>query len=704
MVKAFIKFVIFFIFISSSSISLAGKLDKAFDALSIHNYFKAKAIFEKRISKKKAPSAFGLSIVYGRNNNPFYNLDSAYAYICMADSAFSNLESKKKLKLLDFKVDSLAINNWKDTIDNKAFRVVKSRDKLESYIAYINRFSDSRYRIDAINKRDSILFLRAKFVNSSNSYITFISTHPNSIYNVEAIKLYENVLFQEVVQQNSIGFYSNFIKNYPSNPFVGQAQDSVYRIFTEAKTIKSYDSFIKQFSKNKNVNLAWRKLFNAYMKDFTENRIVEFQIDYPRYPFKNELKQNMNYMNTQFIPFILKGKWGFIGVKGQILIKPTYSFVGQFSEGLALVSFENKIGFIDKTGQIVIPLIYEEAEPFHNGLSVVGLGNNYGIINRNNEIIVPLNYEFIGEFNDSLALISVNDKAGFVDLDGKIIIDIKYETASDYKNGLSIVEIDGRQGLINKKGKIVLPIEFSKIHLENQSIRIQRNIKYGLLTYKGDTILPFEYDYISKFSSGLALIQIGNKYGYCNQKGQIIIKPSYYFTNEALIWADFIKGYAKFSRKDKFGIIDSTGKEVVPAIFENLKDYSPSQLFPVKKNGAWGFSNALLQLKIPYNYLIAEPFFNSRTIVKNDTAFGIIDLDGNWILKPKYDKIIRINNYYIVSEQEEVKLYGSNLEILLSQGYASIEQYDSILLKLVREGNSHFYNIENQTLIIPQSK
>src|SRR5690554_4450406 len=70
----------------------AGRIDRAFEALEVYNYFKAKDLFYKSLKKDLVPASYGLSIIYGRNDNPFYNLDSAYKYIVIADTNFNNLD------------------------------------------------------------------------------------------------------------------------------------------------------------------------------------------------------------------------------------------------------------------------------------------------------------------------------------------------------------------------------------------------------------------------------------------------------------------------------------------------------------------------------------------------------------------------------------------------------------------------------------
>ena len=69
--------------------------------------------------------------------------------------------------------------------------------------------------------------------------------------------------------------------------------------------------------------------------------------------------------------------YGFIDRSGKIVIEPIYlGFAKDFSEGIALVEYKDKIGFIDKTGKMIIKPEYSWAESFHNGLAYVEKGKS----------------------------------------------------------------------------------------------------------------------------------------------------------------------------------------------------------------------------------------------------------------------------------------------------------------------------------------
>ena len=66
------------------------------------------------------------------------------------------------------------------------------------------------------------------------------------------------------------------------------------------------------------------------------------------------------------------GKYGFADKTGQVVIPCQWKWIGDFSEGLAMVQDEDdKCGYIDKTGQVVIPCQWRDAWDFREGLAKV---------------------------------------------------------------------------------------------------------------------------------------------------------------------------------------------------------------------------------------------------------------------------------------------------------------------------------------------
>jgi hypothetical protein len=87
----------------------ADALEKGFERLRIYDFFQAKSNFEKALKKRTAGAAFGLSIIYSSNNNPFYDLDSARAYILLSDSSIQKSTTRQLAEYLELGVTASAI-------------------------------------------------------------------------------------------------------------------------------------------------------------------------------------------------------------------------------------------------------------------------------------------------------------------------------------------------------------------------------------------------------------------------------------------------------------------------------------------------------------------------------------------------------------------------------------------------------------------
>ena len=238
------------LFILLTNCFVAANLTKGFEALSIHDYFKAKKIFEQGLKKQTPPSAYGLSIIYSLNNNPFYNLDSALFYINKSVETFEILTLKQKTKLLKLKVDSIAIYHQILVVDEKCFNKAKEINTIESYTYFINQNCFAAQVEKAITTRNQLAYTIAEKENSSKSYLYFLETYPEASEQKIAKANYEKRLFEEYTEINTLENNVRFISDYPNNPYINKAHQNVYDIATHNKTIAAFQHFIKTYPKN----------------------------------------------------------------------------------------------------------------------------------------------------------------------------------------------------------------------------------------------------------------------------------------------------------------------------------------------------------------------------------------------------------------------------------------------------------------------
>jgi hypothetical protein len=156
----------------------AGDLDKAFKAIEVHDYFKARALFTKSVKKHPVAAWYGLSVISGRANNPFFNIDSAYMQVLRSDAAFTVARDKERTYVARFGVDHAAIEDQKRHVFDLAWQVAKGQHTIAAYDRFINTYVGAPQLADATLVRDHLAFEVAREANTAAAYQAFLDRYP----------------------------------------------------------------------------------------------------------------------------------------------------------------------------------------------------------------------------------------------------------------------------------------------------------------------------------------------------------------------------------------------------------------------------------------------------------------------------------------------------------------------------------------------
>lgn len=687
-----VKYVILIGLMSQLHAVKAGKIDKAFEALSRYDYFGAKELFEKLKDKEPVAAPYGLSLIFGRDDNPFYNVDSAYAYITLAEKRFPPEELGDLEDLREIGINDSVLSNWKDSVDYFAWQIAQETNTLKAYQNFIDKHLDSEQLPLAIAERNRLVFAEAKELNTARAYRLFLEKHPDSEQANEAEALYQKSLYQEYTEGNQISDYVTFCKLFPESPYLREAQDSIYLKSVKQRDIAAFEAFIQDHPNNPNVNLAWRSIYKLFTADYSPQRIVDFRIKYPDYPFNEELRTDMKLAAKVFFPFKEDALYGFMDEAGEVMIEAEYEVVEPFTEGLSLAIRNGKLGFIDKSGAVTIDFQYEDGEPFQAGKAIVSKDGKYGMIDRNNKTVIPLIYELVGAYQNGLALIANDTAYGFLDVRGQLRIPLELDYANDFENHYALVEIDGKKGIIDTNGRQIVQAKYS--YLENFNAygvaRAKNDSAYGLVDQNGKELLPLIYDHIGEFGDSLAMIVQGDQYGYVNARGEVIIPLQFNYSTEALVWGVFQSGFVKCKEEDKYGIIDREGREIYPSIFEDVGDYSGDQLIAVKKRGKWGYADQEVKLQLPYKYLLARTFKNGKGKIKTEKGWQFIDEKGEFLLDSAAMEARYLDTFIVVSWHGSFMLLDQELKPVINESFDGIRNYAYHYLQM-KQGEKFFY-------------
>ena len=97
------------------------------------------------------------------------------------------------------------------------------------------------------------------------------------------------------------------------------------------------------------------------------------------------------------------------------------SSIGEFHDGLALVSANTGYGYINTKGEIVIEPFFDMAYHFQNGIACVYKSGQYGYINRNGEYIFEPQFTSASTYFDRIARVEKDESVQYINEKGDVI-------------------------------------------------------------------------------------------------------------------------------------------------------------------------------------------------------------------------------------------------------------------------------------------
>ncbi len=201
-------------------------------------------------------------------------------------------------------------------------------------------------------------------------------------------------------------------------------------------------------------------------------------------------------------------------------------------------------------------------------------------------------------------------------------------------------------GYANQKGEMVIPAQYAKCYkFSSEGLAViydQTERQYYFINTKGEKITTEAKGFklrdgmgfdVEGFKSGLAMIKMGDKWGYVNTSGKIVVPAKYEDAN------DFNDGYAAVKSGGNFFILDTKGSEtaVEGANILDIKDFSEG-LAPYKTaDKMTGFIGTNGKIAIASQYQSVGYFKNGLAWAKAaDGMLGYINPKGEWVIKPQF--------------------------------------------------------------------
>lgn len=681
------------------------------------NDFENAGIKLKEVKSKSGNSPFYLFVMYkfyAIKSNHKYNVDSAHYYLLKTEEALSLFNEKKSLEYCkQYQLCSEYFNEMKNTLAKDAYYVFAKLNSIESLNEY------------------KIKYFSYPFLNLADEKI-------------------DTLLYNQAENQNTIDAFEFYLKKTSQNIFKSIAElkieELAYNKTTEINTVEAFKDYLAKYPKAHNLNETWEKLHNIAWTETSklnkEKNYLEYFINYPNSYFATESKQK--YLKSAvLVPFKkLNENWVYVDKETLIpIITEEFDyadfFIGDYAKVAKNTSKANEwlFGIINKKGEIVVPIQYGSIEIYDDGNAILEnfdlilqetsiktdtrkvyeqKNTKYFFFNSKTEDIIKISGYIIGYSEGIIcvrdeSLLSEEGQYYFVDESGMKLYGRNFQYASKFglqstglaevmKENISTWEGKNNSGYINKKGELQIPYivyggfldeigVVADLHIDKQGYARD---KWVLKDLNGKEITAPIFDNINKFSNGLSLVKIKEKYGFINKYGKIIIPIIYDFVR------DFSEKHAVFGKFDKnqklkYGVIDILGNISIEPKYDEIMDFSEA-LAGYKKGEKWGFLNSSGKEVIQSKYDEVNDFNEGLAAVKLNGYWGFIDKDGNQKIACKYS-LKNYDTYRIRFEN------GFFLVDFTSSGSYHVN-HGSYIDKSGREfWDNSFYKLENYTTI-----
>lgn len=669
----------------------------AYSALSIYDYFKAKALFFKSISKNPAEAAYGLSIIFYRTDNPFSNTDSAAKYISIAQKTF-----KDTVSYSGFSINKITINELADAISIKGFYKYNAINTIQSLNYYLKHyyFATDSLKTEAYSIRDGLALNYLSAFQSSDSLQLFMLTYPESNLFHQAKKLFYDYQYKEKVPDHTMDQLHYFISNFQENPNISNAEIKLFGLTAQLHSNDSLYAFIKKYSTTLTRESAWKALYSNYVKDYSQEELSGFLRAYPDYPYNDKILKEIELSNRILIP--LEGtneKTGYIDTLGNWVIAPVYDDALEFSEGFAAVCRNDSCFYINKEGQKTTDMVFDETENYQQGIAIVKKQSAYYLINRSAQFMSQA-YQDISKSSDGLFVCKLNNLYGAINDKGEIIIPFTYNKLGNFKNGYAYY-MTSHYGLVDLQNH-TLKAQWEWISdVDTNGIAIVKKAgKFGLMTVSGSVILAAQFDYITSAPGPLYLVVKNGLYGFYNTKEHCYATALDY-DYDAAFEADYYTNGRNFKliQDDEVAIADANGRiSINYGTYGNIY-FAKNEIIRAQKNNRFGFLDRKLKAITAFEFDKATDFENDLAIVKKGNTAMLIDKTGKAVYTLKNGDITAFQEkLYQIELNGQYGLITGEGNVLLNAEFNELKFVYGNLIRCTKTDGMYLYNCHNNQL------
>lgn len=237
----------------------------------------------------------------------------------------------------------------------------------------------------------------------------------------------------------------------------------------------------------------------------------------------------------------------------------------------------------------------------------------------------------------------INDEAKVSDVapmvqNGRTLVPLRIIAESlqcrvDYNGSTNIVTIESGASTSNVRDEDLTPVQVGN--------------KYGYEDQNGNMVIKPRFDDAWGFTEGRAVIKLGEKYGYIDVNGNIVINARFDDAHS------FYKGRAVIIINEKYGYIDTNGNMLIEPKYDYAFDFQEGRAIVSTGNGKDCFIDKNGQI-VAGEYEAALPFYNGKAQVKIGDNWFYMDMNGKTISNKLVDNFEIVDFKILNKEFDEI--------------------------------------------------
>lgn len=295
----------------------------------------------------------------------------------------------------------------------------------------------------------------------------------------------------------------------------------------------------------------------------------------------------------------------------------------------------------------------------------------HGLINLDNKILIPFQFKNIYPVGSlRYAVEDFNGKTAIYSDGGKQISGFTIDSLSNFKNDVAIIYENGKQGLINREGQLKSEAKFREVQITQQGVRARMPDQWLVMSAENKTRDVLEADSIAYlgedrykirsatqswladknlkkineqsvediqvFQNGLAIYKTAAGYGVLKKNGGILFKPVF---KKVLLEDEFILAQ---DGNNNWSLRDTTGLLRTSKAYDFIgKEYKG--LFPVMRKNHWGAIDKTGREIVACVYDSILQTGDDQLSVKFKGLYGIIDTQEKWLVAPQTNRLTLLN-------------------------------------------------------------